>query len=238
MRCQGCLGRENVRLFPENSGVGVRMSRAVTAQSSRHQATIVSEDLRVWLLKPYDFSLVSPFRSVLLGQGTKGRPCCPRWALAPDAGADRPGGLRCGPGPLFDKLGPLLHAPEEEQGGPALGFREAERGWRDRAVGVALLRVGLAIEAVLHEEVHHFTHRVGLHIGNSDLEQDLHKLAAADVRRRAPRSPSKSRGDVLLQLLHRHPCLQSDLRSSGNDMAPLAQVKREVSGSPQREQPV
>ena len=155
---------------------------------------------------------------MLLGQGAELRSCGPWRALAPGACTNRPRrGLDMG-GSLF---GRGLDAPEEHQSGPALSFHETHGGGWDWAVGVTLLWMGLAIEAVLHEEVDHFTHALRPDISDSNLKQNLDELAAADVCGLSLCSPCKSDGYVISQFLHRSLRFTGNLGSSCNHTALL-----------------
>lgn len=87
--------------------------------------------------------------------------------------------------------------------------------------------MGLTIKAVLHEEVYYFANRVCLDINDSDFEEELNKLAAADVRRRSLRSLCEPSGNITSQLLD-GPLRPSKLRSSCNHLPLLpSQVKRD-----------
>lgn len=131
----------------------------------------------------------------------------------------------------------MLHAPEEEEGSPALGLQHPKLGWRCWTIGVPLLRMGLTIKAVLHEEVYYFANRVCLDINDSDFEEELNKLAAADVRRRSLRSLCEPSGNITSQLLD-GPLRPSKLRSSCNHLPLLpSQVKRDKLERPCSKQP-
>mmetsp|Transcript_18871 Transcript_18871/g.39288 ORF Transcript_18871/g.39288 Transcript_18871/m.39288 type:complete len:96 (+) Transcript_18871:324-611(+) len=94
--------------------------------------------------------------------------------------------------------------------------------------------MGLTIKAMLHEEVYYFANCVFLDINDSDFEEELNKLAAADVRRRSLRRLREPSGNIALQLLDGplRPC------SSCNHMSPLpSQVKRDKLARPCWKQP-
>lgn len=102
----------------------------------------------------------------------------------------------------------LLLLREECHRCQPFAFVEAELRWAGRPIRVPLHRVGLLVQSVLVEQVHHLTHGHFPGVEKSQLVEKLNELRDADQGWTPRRESHELRRDLVVNGLHRPAVVQ------------------------------